>query len=279
MEVIPKIIHYCWFGHNPKPELALKCIESWKKFFPNYEIKEWNEENFNIEACAYVKEAYEAKKWAFVSDYARFWILYNYGGIYFDTDVEIIRSIDNVLSHGPFLGTELIPSKGNADDLVPAVNPGLGMGVSARHPFYRRMLDEYKRKHFIMPDGKYNMSTIVDYTTNILIDDGWKRNLQLQCIDQINIYTPDYFCPMDYSSGLITITDNTCSIHHYSQSWSLSGKRESEIRRKMIQIFGQYIGYRLGWLFSRPIQIDEKIKTLGMKKTLSFYFKKYVLRK
>ena len=104
--MIPKIIHYCWFGGNPLPELAIKCIESWKKYLPDYEIKEWNESNFDINCCAYVREAYEAKKWAFVSDYARFWILYQHGGLYFDTDVELIKSIDDLIVKGAFMGCE-----------------------------------------------------------------------------------------------------------------------------------------------------------------------------
>ena len=104
--MIPKIIHYCWFGRNPLPESAIKCINSWKKFFPDYEIKEWNEDNFDVNIIPYTAEAYEAKKYAFVSDYARFWILYHFGGIYFDTDVEVIKPFDDILERGPFMGRE-----------------------------------------------------------------------------------------------------------------------------------------------------------------------------
>ena len=104
--MIPKIIHYCWFGRNPLPELAQKCIASWKKYLPDYEIKEWNEDNFDVNIIPYTAEAYAAKKYAFVSDYARFWILYKYGGIYFDTDVEVIRPIDDIIAKGNFMGCE-----------------------------------------------------------------------------------------------------------------------------------------------------------------------------
>ena len=103
--MIPKIIHYCWFGRNPLPDSAKKCIESWRKFFPEYEIKEWNEDNFDVHLIPYVEEAYNAKKYAFVSDYARFWILYFYGGVYFDTDVEVIRPMDDILAKGGFMGS------------------------------------------------------------------------------------------------------------------------------------------------------------------------------
>ena len=101
--MIPKVIHYCWFGRNPLPPLAIKCIESWKKFLPDYEIKGWNEDNFDVNIIPYTQEAYQAKKYAFVSDYARFWILYKYGGIYFDTDVEVIRPLDDIIARGPFM--------------------------------------------------------------------------------------------------------------------------------------------------------------------------------
>lgn len=103
---IPKVIHYCWFGGNPLPSLAEKCIASWRKYLPDYEIKRWDESNFDVNIIPYTKQAYEAKKYAFVSDYARFWILYNYGGLYFDTDVEVIRSMDDIIAAGPFMGCE-----------------------------------------------------------------------------------------------------------------------------------------------------------------------------
>ena len=104
--MIPKTIHYCWFGGNPLPEMAIKCIESWKKFLPDYEIKQWDESNFDVNMIPYAAEAYKAKKYAFVSDFARFWILYNYGGLYFDTDVEVIKPMDNIIAKGPFMVCE-----------------------------------------------------------------------------------------------------------------------------------------------------------------------------
>ena len=105
--MIPKVIHYCWFGRNPLPESAVKCINSWRKHFPDYEIKEWNEDNFDVNIIPYTKEAYEAKKYAFVSDYARMWILYHFGGLYFDTDVEVIKPMDDIVKRGPFMGIEV----------------------------------------------------------------------------------------------------------------------------------------------------------------------------
>lgn len=207
--MIPKVIHYCWFGNNPLPEDAIKCIYSWKKFFPDYEIKEWNENNFSFDDCIYAKEAYEAKKWAFVSDYARFKILYEEGGLYFDTDVEVIRSMDEVVEEGPFMGLE---TQGKpAPGLGLAANPGLG--------FYKTMIDKYKELRFINPDGSYNLKTVVEYTTEELRKLGFKNVSGIQTIEGIKIYPADYFCPMDYITGAITVTGNTYSIHHYKASW------------------------------------------------------------
>ena len=126
--MIPKIIHYCWFGRNPLPELALKCIASWKKYMPDYEIKEWNEDNFDVNIIPYTAEAYAQKKYAFVSDYARFWILYRYGGIYFDTDVEVIRPIDDIIARGNFMGFETDPNPKKGDASEGRVAPGRGPG-------------------------------------------------------------------------------------------------------------------------------------------------------
>ena len=106
--MIPKIIHYCWFGRKPLPPLAVKCIESWKKYLPDYTIKEWNEDNFDINIVPYTREAYEVGKYAFVSDYARFYILYHHGGLYFDTDVEVIRPMDDLVGRGAFLAWDVI---------------------------------------------------------------------------------------------------------------------------------------------------------------------------
>ena len=125
--MIPKIIHYCWFGRNPLPESAQKCIASWRKFFPDYEIVEWNEDNFDVRSIPYTAQAYDAKKYAFVSDYARFKILYEHGGIYFDTDVEVIRPFDDILARGAFMGYEIDPKEG---DITGYVAPGLGLGVN-----------------------------------------------------------------------------------------------------------------------------------------------------
>lgn len=145
--MIPKIIHYCWFGGKEVPQSTKKYIESWKKFLPGYEIKRWDESNFEVNAIKYTREAYAAKKYAFVSDYARFWILFNYGGLYFDTDVEVIKPLDDIISKGAYLGVE------SQNDTTITVAPGLGFGAEAGNKLLGRMIDLYQTFHFLNEDG------------------------------------------------------------------------------------------------------------------------------
>lgn len=243
--MIPKIIHYCWFGGNPLPKDAQKCIASWKKFFPGYEIKQWNESNFDVNCCPYVKEAYEAKKYAFVSDYARFWVLYNEGGVYFDTDVEVIRDMSHILEEGSFLGFE----KGlNANEMW--VNPGLGIAVEAHNSIIGELLSLYMSKStFDIGEG-----TIVHFTTEVLVRCGLVRENCKQMVGRLTIYPADYFCPMDSTTGIITITNNTVSIHHYSCSWidhNTFSWRLHELKNWLIKIFGTNIIMRISSLLRR----------------------------
>lgn len=214
--MIPKKIHYCWFGNAPLPDDAKKCIESWKKFCPEHEIIEWNESNFDFSDCPYAMEAYRAKKWAFVSDYARFKILYEHGGIYFDTDVELIKSIDDLTDKGPFFGLE---KESPSNSIKCAVAPGLGLAACPGLDFYKAMIEKYESMHFTEPDGREVLTTVVEYTTEELRKRGLKDTYEVQKVDDFYIYPPDYFCPMDYISGEISITPNTRSIHHYAMSW------------------------------------------------------------
>ena len=236
--MIPKIIHYCWFGRNPLPVSAQKCIASWHRFFPDYEIKEWNEDNFDVNIIPYTQQAYEAKKYAFVSDYARFWILYHYGGLYFDTDVEVIKPFDDITKRGPFMGIETSASwKGK-----PMVAPGLGLGVEAGHFFYENMLRAYGHLEYLKADGSFDNTTIVSYTTCELYKHGMITSENLQVVEGIWIYPSDYFCPMDSTTGITTITERTVSIHHYDCSWmdhrSLSF-RLHQVKNVLFRIIGQ----------------------------------------
>ena len=218
INMIPKVIHYCWFGRNPLPKLALKCIESWKKYFPDYEIKEWNEDNFDVNIIPYTAEAYKAKKYAFVSDYARFWILYKYGGLYFDTDVEVIKPMDDIIAKGPFMGCENA-AKAGATAAQLHVAPGLGLGVNPGLGLYGEILDDYKNSHFVDENGVFNLKTVVIRTTEVLEKYGFCNTPDIQCVDGIYIYPKEYFCPLDYYTRKLTITPNTYCIHWFDGSW------------------------------------------------------------
>jgi hypothetical protein len=248
--LIPKIIHYCWFGGNPLPDTALKCIASWKKYCPDYEIKQWDESNFDVNACAYTREAYKAKKWAFVSDYARFKILYDEGGLYFDTDVEIIKPMDDIIERGPFMGCEpsvkrnkIAAGLGLAANagLGLAANAGLGLAANAGLPeskLYRSILHYYEKQHFLMSNGSINTETVVTRVTNILEKHGFKGDGSIEHICGTYIYPSEYFCPMDGLTGELKITKNTHSIHHYDGSWYSKRERlANEYKRKLIKIF------------------------------------------
>lgn len=219
--MLPKVIHYCWFGRAPLPRLAFKCIESWKKYFPDYEIKEWNEDNFDVNMIPYTQEAYVQKRYAFVSDYARFWILYNYGGIYFDTDVEVIKPMDDIIVHGAFMGCETIVKK----EIPIYVNPGLGLGCEAGHPIYHDLLQLYSTLHFIDSDGKQNLKTIVQYTSEYLVGLGLEKIDKIQNVGNIYIYPKEYFNPYDYDLNKIIITNNTRTIHYFAGTWKTKRER------------------------------------------------------
>lgn len=229
--MIPQVIHYCWFGRNPLPPLAVKCIESWRKYFPDYEIKEWNEDNFDVNIVPYTREAYEARKYAFVSDYARFYILYHHGGLYFDTDVEVIRPMEDIVGRGAFMGCE------NEAGFGLGCNPGLGLGCNPSLSLYAEILGLYAELHFKRPDGWMNLKTVVEYTTELLVGKGLKNTGEVQCVSEVWIYPKEYFCPMDYRTNEMKITSNTRAIHHYAASWHGT-------RHKVFQCVSGIIGKR-----------------------------------
>ena len=231
--MIPKIIHYCWFGGNPLPNSAIKCINSWKKHFPDYEIKEWNESNYDVHKIPYIDEAYKSKKYAFVSDYARFDILYQYGGLYFDTDVEVVKSFDDILANGPFMGCEI-------DAPQIDVNPGVGIAAEPGMEVYRQVLEHYRKSYFIDSDGKMNLMTVVKRTTEILEKNGLENKTGIQIVDGIFIYPKEYFNPFNDNTGKLSKTKNTHSIHWYSKTWQTTkGKLRGYITRPFHRIFGE----------------------------------------
>ena len=221
MNTIPKKIHYCWFGRNPKPELALKCIESWKKNCPEYEIVEWNEDNFDMNQNLYVKQAYEAKKYAFVSDYARLYALYNYGGIYMDTDVEVLKNFNEFLSLNAFTCFE---SNGY-------ITTGV-IGATKENPWIKDMLNEYTGLKFIKDNGEMDLTTNVARMSGLMKEkyglnsDNVYQNLN----DIVVVYPNDFFSPKDWSTGKINCTENTHTIHHFSGSWH-DEKQQKEVKK------------------------------------------------
>ncbi|WP_314345408.1 glycosyltransferase [Haemophilus parahaemolyticus] len=219
--MIPKKIHYCWFGNNPLPKSVQRCIKSWSQYCPDYEIIEWNEGNYNVNKIPFIDKAYKEKKYAFVSDYARLDIIYNEGGIYLDTDVELIRNIDYLLGHNCFLGLE---SAGE-------VATGLGFGSTKKHPFIYKNMQYYHNTEFDMN----NIITCVNVTSSLLLEKGLQAIDESQVIDDIYIYSTEYFCPLNYKTNELNITTNTYSIHHYDATWQ---PFRMKIRTKLKEILG-----------------------------------------
>lgn len=226
--MIPKIIHFCWFGKGEKPKLADKCIASWKKYCPDYIIKEWNEDNFDINCCEYVREAYEHKKYAFVSDYARLYAMYTEGGIYMDTDVEVTRGLDKFLENRAFSGFE-------SDTQIPT---GI-MASEKEFPLFKYLLDYYSEAKFINSDGGMNMKTNVEIITEMLTDKGFVPNGKFQVIDGFALYPRDYFCPLDDATGILYKSENTATIHWFNKSWI---PQHIRIRSKITKVFHRYFG-------------------------------------
>lgn len=222
---IPKIIHYCWFGRKPKPELAEKCIRSWKKYCPDYEIIEWNEDNFEVAAApAYVQQAYECKRWAFVSDYVRLLALTRMGGVYMDTDVEVIRSLDPYLKHEAFAGFEH-PQR---------VQTGL-LACRKDFPLFLDFLAYYDTASFLRPDGTPDVTTNVEVLTNLCLQRGLVPDDSYQVIDGLAIYPREVFCPVDYDTKKLKKTRKTVIIHWFSGSWHTEEELEAMRLEKLQQ--------------------------------------------
>lgn len=235
MTQIPHIIHYCWFGGNELPASAQKCIESWRKYFPGWEIRRCDESNFDVNVCLYTQQAYEKGKYAFVSDYARFLLLYRYGGIYFDTDVEVVADFGDILAKGPFLGYETDPSQ-----QMPygTVAPGLGMGAVAGMDFYRMMLEHYNKTPFLDNDGNQLPGTIVAHTTEVMRREGLKSLEAPQSVCGITIWPRCRFNPLDDATGRLNITSETRSIHWYTKTWTGQSPFRIAIARLSHRLFG-----------------------------------------
>ena len=222
--MIPKKIHYVWFGGNPLTPLAEKCIASWKQVCPDYEIVRWDETNFDISLNRYCREAIESKKWAFASDYARLWILVNEGGIYMDTDVQLLKPLDDFLFEEAFSGFEAV-------DRIPT---GL-MASEAGQDLFVKLLHDYDDRSFIKTDGSCDLTTNVTAITRACIERGLVLNGQKQTVDGFTLYPSDYFCPKDWLTKEINLTENSCAIHHFDGSWADSG---TKLKHKIMRLIG-----------------------------------------
>ncbi len=214
---IPKIIHYCWFGNNPLPDDAVKCIDSWKRFCPDYEIKLWNEDSFDFSSCKYAKQAYENGKYAFVTDYVRLVVLYEYGGIYLDTDVELIKPLDPLLSKAGFAGFERgEPGPYGRKFMIAS---GLGIGCEAKNELIHSMLNDYDGISFADENGQLDLTSCPERNTKALVKHGLVPDGRYQEINGFCFYPTAYFAPYDYVTQKTRITDDTYSIHHYAATW------------------------------------------------------------
>ena len=217
--MIPKIIHYCWFGRGEKLNLVKKCIESWKKHCPDYQIIEWNEDNYDLaSAPLFVRQAIEAKKWAFASDYIRYYVVYEHGGCYFDTDVEIIKSLDSFLLDSAFFGLEKVERY--------KIASGLGFGAEKGNNLLRELMELYEGIPFVDENGMEDRTPCSNreypiFKKHGLRTDGTEQRLD----DQTHIYPIDYFSPLDYRTCRLKRTKNTVAIHWYMLSWLSKEKR------------------------------------------------------
>ena len=228
MKMISKTIHYCWFGRGELSAKAQKCIKSWKKYCPDYEIIEWNETNFDIHCMPFVEQAYEAKKYAFVSDVARLMVVYEYGGIYMDTDVEVIKPLDDLLENRAYMSFE------NNEN----INTGQGFGAEAGMPFLKEHIDVYRNWNFINDDGTYNQIGCPKVATDLFKTKGIFLDGSEQTVCDIHIYPAEYFNPYDSLTGKLTKTPNTYSIHWYDASWSDKSSKLLKINRAIRRIIG-----------------------------------------
>ncbi len=234
---IPKTIHYCWVGGDPKPQSVLYCIESWRKFCPDYEIREWNETNYDFTKNEYMRQAYEAKKWGFVPDYARLDIVYAHGGIYLDTDVELLRSLDSLLDDPCFFGFE------NTGDGEFFVNCGQGFGAEPGNPVIRSLRDQYDGLAFRREDGSLNLLASPHYTTQVLCQFGLVQEDRDQVLPGLRVYASQVLCPKNFRTGVLHRTKRTLSIHHFQASWvDEQIKKELAHQQKVKQRWGQRLG-------------------------------------
>ena len=217
---IPKIIHYCWFGPNEIPQMEQKCIRSWTEKMPNYKIMFWSEDTFDVNSIPFTKQAYEHKKYAFVSDYVRMYALYNYGGIYFDTDVEVVKELSPFMEDEEFIGFEN----------KTMVGTGI-IGAQKETKLFKEMLEHYEEYEFVDENGNIDTTTNVQVLTKILESKGFEKENKEQMVDGIHIYERDIFCPKKMDDGTFRTTDRTVTIHRFAASWLTERERKRGVNK------------------------------------------------
>lgn len=215
--MIPKVIHYCWFGGGEKGKLLQKCIKSWSKICPQYQIVEWNEDTFDISSAPeYVRLAYAERKWAYVADYVRLKVVYDHGGIYMDTDVELLKPLDDLLGYSAYFGFETNET----------INTGLGFGATKGLPLLLEMMQQYEGRSFDYEKGQYLTCPLID--TAVFVNHGLKKDGTKQLLNgNILVLPTEYLCPKSLLTEWITKTENTISIHHFSTSWFSEEQRKN----------------------------------------------------
>lgn len=240
---IPKVIYYCWFGPSKPPRLVEKCIRSWKKYCPDYKIVCLSEENFDFNQNRYAREAYAAGKWAFVSDYARLHVLYNEGGIYLDTDIELIKPLDKLIEETGYMGFD--------DNGLIAT--GLGFACEKGNELVGALLKDYDDIPFVLPDGTYDLTPCPNRNTDTMLSLGLDLKNQDQIFMGIHMLPEDYLCPIKYYTGKKTITKNTHSIHHFCASWTSATAKRTLLVKRLIgvklydKLYGKFL-HKLKWL-------------------------------
>lgn len=234
--LIPKKIHYCWFSENPIPDSLQKCIDSWKEKCPDYEILCWNEKNYDVNKRRYTAEAYANQKYGFVADVARFDILYEHGGIYLDTDDELLKSLDEMLYQEAFIGTE---KWGN-------INSGGGCGAVPYHPMIKALLQSRENLSFVKEDGKLNLDTNGIYETGVFLEHGFEVKNETQVINHMTVYPPKVFHPLDYITCEQSCVPETVSVHYFSGTWmdEKEMKNRTDTQDKYVKVMQRIEGQK-----------------------------------
>ena len=256
--MIPKIIHYCWFGRNSKPKLSEKCYASWQMYCPDYEIKEWNEDTYDLsQAPLYVQQAYEAKKWAFVTDYVRLQVVYEHGGIYLDTDVELVRNPNEFLNCTAFFGFEGDYS----------IATGLGFGAVKGSGILKELMADYQDIPFILDNGGMDLTPCPVRNTEVFLRKGLKLDGTKQVLeDGTLILSAEFLCPLDNATRILRKTKNTVSIHHFDASWQPQEQKDAHdklARQRRMRLLKEEILYFPRRLMRNLIgdKLYEKIKS------------------